>query len=106
MAQTPYNAPVGVAYSHISNAGTTLVKSVPGAAFSLNINSGTGVGSLTLFDQSTTATGTVTIAVINVGTANVLPQHLDLGPSGGGLNFKTGLVVVSTGTIDATVGFR
>jgi hypothetical protein len=107
MPQTPYNAPIGVSYYHISAAGTFVAKSVPGALFSLNINSATAGATLELFDQATTATGTVVIAgPINLGTANVLPSHLDIGPSGAGINFKTGLVALTTGTLDVTLAIR
>jgi len=107
MAQTPYNAPVSVSYYHIANAGTYLVKGVPGQVFSVNMNSATSGATFEMFDQATTATGTVVIAgPINLGTANVLPSHLDIGPSYCGVNFKTGLVVLTTGTLDLMVAFR
>ena len=108
MAQNPYNAPVAVTYNHITAPGTFVVKANAGQVFSLNFNSLTSgtVASVSLFDQTTTATGTVGIAVINVGTAHTFPIHLDIGPAYAGLNFKNGLVALVTGTVDATIGFR
>lgn len=100
--------PLLAAYSHISNAGTFVVKAAPGGLFALNINSATlGAATIELFDQSTTATGTVVIAgPINIGTAAVLPLRLVFGPTDGGLRFNTGLVALTTGTLDATVSYR
>jgi hypothetical protein len=107
MPQTPYNAPVAVTYYHITAPGTFVVKAAPGQLFAINSNALTGtVASVSFFDQATTATGTVGIAVMNFGTANVLPSRLDIGSAYAGINFKTGLVAVVTGTIDTTVSFR
>ena len=107
MPQTPYNEPITLAYVHIANAGTNVVKSVTGGLFSININSATSGATLELFDQSTTATGTVVIAgPINLGTADILPLNLPFGPTGAGIAFKTGLVALTTGTLDVTFAIR
>lgn len=100
--------PLLTAYNHISNAGTFVVKAVPGGLFALNINSATlGAATIELFDQSSTVTGTVVIAgPINIGTAAVLPLRLNFGPTDGGLKFNSGLVVLTTGTLDATISYR
>jgi hypothetical protein len=99
--------PLLAAYNHITNAGTFVIKAAPGGLFSLNINSATAGGTLELFDQSTTATGTVVIAgPITLGTLDVLPMRVLFGPDNGGLRFNTGLVALTTGTLDVTVGFR
>ena len=43
---------------------------------------------------------------ITIGTADILPLRLGFGPENVGLKTNTGLVVLTTGTLDATVGFR
>lgn len=106
MPQIPLGSPLGVPYNHISNAGTFVVKAKPGSLFALNINSGTAGATVTLFDQTTTATGTVEIALINVGTSDILPLSLPFGPAGNGINFTNGLVALTTGTVDLTVAYR
>ena len=105
MPQTPYNEPITVsrAYTHISNAGTTLVKATPGSLFSININSGVSEAALTLFDQVTTVTGTNTIAALALTLTEAGPVNLPFGVAGSGLTFKNGLCIVAAGTIDATV---
>ena|SRR5579863_337339 len=107
MPQNPYNAPVAVPYYHISNAGTFAVKATPGTMFSININSGSTGATIELFDQSTTATGTVVVAgPITVGTADILPLRVLFGPDSGGLRVNNGLVALTTGTLDVTLGYR
>ena len=106
MPQTPYGTPIGVAYTHIANAGTTVVKANPGAMYTININSGTAGATLTLYDQTSTTIGTVLIGALNFGTADVLPLRVPYGPGKGGINFKNGLVVVTAGTLDATIAFK
>ena len=100
--------PLLATYNHITNAGTFVIKAAPGGLFSLNINSATlGAATIELFDQATTASGTVVIAgPINLGTASVVPLRYAFGTNDGGLRFNTGLVAVTTGTLDVTVLFR
>jgi hypothetical protein len=106
MPQYNYNAPVAVAYAHITNAGTNVVKGAPGQLFSININSGSSGSGLTLLDQVGSTVGTVDIGIVAIGTSDIVPLKLAYGPEGAGIKFNTGLVIVSTGTIDATIGYR
>ena len=87
-------------YKHISTAGTTVVKATPGVLANVIINSGTTNGALTLLDQSTTITTTNTIAAIALGGTVVTPDV-----NAYNLETNVGLVVVSAGTIDATILF-
>ena len=112
MPQYPYSQPTasslaGASYDHIASAGTFVVKATPGNLFTLNINSATAGATLEFFDQATTVTGTVAIAgPITIGTADILPMRLGFGPENVGLKTNTGLVALTTGTLDVTVGFR
>jgi hypothetical protein len=106
MPQTPYSTQVPVSYLHVSNAGTTEGKQAAGALLSMNVNSATGAGTVILYDQIGATPGTVEIASFAIGTADILPLQLPIGPTGAGLKFNTGLLVVTTGTLDATFGYR
>jgi len=104
--QYSYNTAGAVAYSHISNAGTFAVKTAAGDFFSINVNSATAGATATLFDQAGTATGTVDIAVLTLGTADVVPLRVAYGPEGQGIKFANGLAVLTTGTVDLTIAYR
>jgi hypothetical protein len=92
-------------YFHIAGAGTFVVKDAPGTLLSININNiGTG-GVGTIYDASGTAgiSGTVEIAIPTFGT--LAPERLSFGPEDRGLSLNSGLVIVTTGNADITVGF-
>lgn len=92
--------PVG--HYHIAGAGTFAVQTEPGALLSLNINSGPIGGTGTLYDSASVGSLTDMIGVLNFGT--VAPAQLPLGPGERGLALNNGLVVVTTGTADITLG--
>lgn len=104
MPQTPYNAPVGVSYKNISGAGTITVKSGAGLLASINVNQAASAAAVTLYDN-TAASGTK-IGSIVYGAAATAPVSLPFGPNGGGINFNTGLVIVTSGSVDLTVAYR
>lgn len=89
-------------YFHIAGAGTFEVQSSSGALLSLNINAGPIGGTGTLYDAASPASLTDVIGILNFGT--VAPMLLPFGPDGRGLALNNGLVVVTTGTADITVG--
>jgi len=91
-------------YKHISNAGTTLVKATSATLAGVILNQGTVGSTLALFDQATTVTGTVALGTITVAGTSSVPGFTPFGQ--GGVQTTTGLVVVSTGSIDATVVYR
>lgn len=96
---------VAVDYYHISGAGTFAVKGTAGTLFSLNINQvGTG-GAGTIYDAAspTLVAGSLEVAVLTFGT--VAPQDLPMGPQNRGLSLNSGLVIITTGNADITVGF-
>ena len=104
MPQIPYNQPIGLSYAHIVNAGTTLVKSTPGVLHGVIFNSGVGLATLTLINNSVTTAATPVIGIpqITAGTtitATGAPTVYDL-------QFNTGLVVVAAGTVDATIVYK
>jgi hypothetical protein len=105
MPQNPYNAPVGLSYANIKAAGTTVVKASPGLLGTVTINS-ESTGATLQFLDAITGAGTVTIGTITTVSGTVAPSRVVYGPDPGGINFVTGLVVVATGTIDATIAFR
>lgn len=107
MPQYPYDAPVGYSYAHISNAGTVVVKASAGAVNAVNINGGATGAALEMFDNNVTVTGTVVIANMTLGATALasVPYAVEVAGNGVG-EFKSGLVVVSTGTIDATIWYR
>jgi len=99
MSQQPYNAPVGLSYSHISNAGTNVVKTAPGMLQAININQGASAAAATVYDNIA-GSGSV-VAVITLGAAVTTPQPIPYG-----VNLTKGLAIVTTGSIDLTVVYR
>ena len=95
-----------VSYFHINGAGTFVAKDTSAVLLSLNINqTGTGCAG-TIYDASGTASlpGTAEVAVLDFGT--IAPASLSLGPPGRGLSLNSGIVIVTTGSADVTVGFQ
>jgi hypothetical protein len=91
-------------YFHISTAGTFTARQSAGTLLSLNINQvGTG-GTGTIYDAAGTMAlaGSLTIAVLTFGT--VAPQMLPFGPADRGLSVNNGVVIVTTGNADITLG--
>ena len=105
MPQNPLNAPVGMKYGHINNAGTLTCKAAPGAIKSLVINSASSGATVTMIDAVNSG-GTVDIGVITLGAAVTTPMVVSYGGEGVAVTFNTGLTIVSTGTIDGTVVYR
>jgi hypothetical protein len=105
MTQTPYSAPVGISYANIVNAGTTVVKAAGGLLGAVTVNSATSGATLEFIDALTSA-GTVTIGTVTIGSTTAVPGRVVYGFDPGGVNFNTGLVIVATGTINATVAYR
>ena len=89
-------------YFHIAGAGTFDVASSPGTLLSLNINSNPSGGGATLYDTASPSSLTDVIGVLNFGT--VAPVTLPIGPGGRGMALNNGLVIVTTGSADVTVG--
>ena len=88
-------------YAHINSAGTFTLKGTSATLLSLNINSAAG----TIYDSASAGTlaGTLIVGVISLsGTA---PSEIPIGPQDRGLALNHGLVVVTTGTADITLGY-
>lgn len=99
--------PVGLSYAHISNAGTSAVKATPALLADIAINSASTGATITLIDNKSTVSATPVIGVITLGAAVVTPTKLSYGDSGvSGIQTNTGLVVLTTGTIDLTVVYK
>lgn len=107
MAIQPINTPVGVNYAHITGAGTVVVKANPGILDGMVINKNTGtVSTITFYDSPTAAgigagveiaaTGTVSATI--TGTTPVGVTY--------GLNYNTGLTIVTAGSADITVMYK
>ncbi len=99
MAVIPSNQPVGQSYKHVTT-GTVIVKGSAGYLDRIVINSGSSSASLTLYDNPTVGSGNVIAiqtlsASTNAGAAIVY-----------NLLFLTGLTIVVSGTIDATIMFK
>lgn len=107
MAQYPDNYTPPVSFAHINAAGTLQVKATGGAVLSLNINSyGTGsVPTVAIYNTTSLITGTLEVASIAIG-AVLAPIKVDIGPSDIGLALNTGIAIVTTGTLDVTLGYR
>ena len=103
MPQTPYAAPVGFSYAHISSATTTEVKATSGVLGRVIINSASA-GTITLYDN-TAASGTV-IGVITISTPITVPTAVIYSDFGYAVTFKTALTIVTSATCDLTVMFR
>lgn len=84
------------AYKHVSGAATTLCKTGPGSLHRLVV--GTPKGTCTVYD-SLTGSGSV-LSVVDLGSLTV-PMSLDFG-----LDFSTGLTVVTTSTSDITAVYE
>lgn len=87
---------------HIAGAGTFEVQSSAGTLLSLNINDNPIGGTGTLYDTASPASLTDVIGILNFGT--VAPVSLPIGPDGRGVTLNHGLVIVTTGSADITVG--
>ena len=102
-------APFPLKYAHIANAGTTVVKAAPGVLGSLNVNSASSAATVQFIDAASTTVATPVIGTITFGAADTLPQNLPLGSTAEGvpgLAVNTGIVVITTGTLDVTIGYR
>lgn len=107
MPQTPYATQAPLSYKHIVNGGTVQVKASAGVLASVNINAVTAATAATLYDVNNTGTlGTIEVGILAIGTAYAAPAKVDFGPAGTGLEFNNGLVIVTTGTCDLTIGYR
>lgn len=84
------------AYTHISGAATTTVKTGPGCIHRIVV--GTPGGTCTVYDN-TAGSGTV-IAVVDLSTLTA-PISLDLS-----CDFATGLTLVTTSTSDITAVYE
>lgn len=83
-------------FANIVGAATTLLKNQPGHIYRLNVNAGSGVNTATLYDN-TIAAGP-TIATLDV---NKVAGTIEFG-----IDFSTGLTIVTTGAAtDITVVF-
>jgi hypothetical protein len=91
-------------YFHIAGAGTFEVQSSAGTLLSLNINADPVGGTGTLYDAASVSLLTDVIGVLNFGT--IAPMSLPFGPDGRGVALNSGLVIVTTGTADITVGIN
>lgn len=89
---------------HISGAGTFVASTNPGTVFSININSGEIGATGTLYDAAaiTAIAGSLEIGVFSFGTE--VPDNLPVGPPNRGLSLNNGLVVITTGSPDITIG--
>ena len=105
MPQNPFNAPVGLKYSHIVNAGTTTVKAGPGLLDSININSVGAASTVTMID-AVNSSGTNELGVLALGTSELVPTTLHFGGDASGATLNAGLTIVTTGTLDLTVLYR
>ena len=92
-------------YAHISSAGTFALKGTAGTLLSLNINSAATGAAGTIYDASGTASLAGSLVVGIVGLGSGAPGNVPMGPQDRGLALNNGLVVVTTGTADITLGF-
>lgn len=99
MPQYPPGTPVAMNYANIVNAGTTIVKAAPADLQSITINSTGGTATAVIYDN-VTATGTVLVGSLNFSAATA-PVQIKYE-----LSTKTGLAIISTGTINATVVYK
>jgi hypothetical protein len=106
MNQPPLATLGPVTYAHITNAGTVLVKDAPGALLTVNVNSVGAASTVTMYDVAQTGTlGTIEVGILSLGTTQPIGP-INMGPPAAGLGLNTGLVVVTTGTCDLTIGYR
>lgn len=98
--------PEPVEYFHIAGAGTFEILGTSGTLLSLNINQVGTAGGGTIYDAAGTVSvaGSLEVAVMTFGT--VAPVMVPLGPSERGFGLNNGLVVVTTGDGDITLGIQ
>lgn len=89
----------GKKYSHIANAGTHVVKATAGLLDHVIVNGGSVGATCAIYDQNTTATGTVAVGTITLGGTAEIASPFSL--TYGALT-NTGIVAVTAGTIDLT----
>lgn len=92
-------------YLHISGAGTFAPPGAAGIVLSMNINTPASGATGTIYDSSTTTLLPGTLIVANVDLAVTIPEMLPIGPGSRGLELNNGLVVVTTGSADITMGY-
>jgi hypothetical protein len=92
----------GVNYFHIVTAGTFVVQDTPGSVLiSLNVNTTDNGETVTFYDSASASSLTDMVANVTLGTTTPDPI-----PFGGerGLTLNNGLVIVTSGTADLTIG--
>jgi hypothetical protein len=99
MPQYPANQPIGFSYAHIYGAGTTQVRAGGGLLQSLIVNVAPSGGTVTLYNNTVGSGAAIAAFTFSAGVAGL--------PIPYGINFGTGLTVVTTGsTTDLTVIYR
>jgi len=105
MAQTPLSTRSPARYKHIVNAGTVVVSAKPNVLFGVNVNAIAAASTGTLYDAATAAavTGSLAVGILSFGSTYAAPTWIQVGPSDAGIQLNSGLVIISTGSIDATI---
>ena len=88
------------AYKHVSGAATTLCKTGPGSLHRLVV--GTPKGTCTVYDSLTGSGSVLSVVDLSAPLGSLtVPMSLDFG-----IDFSTGLTVVTTSTSDITVVYE
>ena len=92
------------AWKHINSAGTFVVSGSPGTLFTVNVNTPVAGATVALYDlaNAVSISGTAAIGTITLTSTTLGP--IAMGPASRGLALTNGLVVVTTGTADLTIG--
>jgi len=99
MPQYPANTQIGLSYAHIAGAGTNQIKGTGGLLSSLIVNVAPSGATVTLYDNTTGSAPAIAVLTFSAAVVGL--------PISYGLNFKTGLTIVTTGsTTDVTAVYR
>jgi hypothetical protein len=90
---------------HIAGPGTFEAPGTVSAVLSVNINSAAAGSTVTIYDSTGTVSLPGTLMVASIDLVPIDPMMVPVGPNNRGLKLNNGLVIVTTGTADITVGY-
>jgi hypothetical protein len=104
MVQSAYNRVLGYKYAHMSGAQSLVVKTSAGVISNVLINNASNGSTISIYDSNSASTLTPVIGIATIGAAIVGPGINTMYPGDSdAVTTNTGILVVTTGTIDITI---
>lgn len=92
-------------WTHIASSGTFMIQGTAGALLTLNINTPSTSDTVAIYDAATTTIALPgTLLVANLTLQSGAPNRVSFGSDDRGLTLNNGLVIVTSGTSDITIG--